>query len=465
MERREVIARLHDIENRYPVNSWQYEGIDVWPIIKKDIFFSWYDGQVDGLKGKVQPVKKNNLLSKSIKTLKSFWAWSLFCMKETKPIQVLYCSCRTFRVDWHDQFINRYYFPLIQKGIDSSFKIIEYGPPQKGKQYLLKREIIFIDQFLWAVLLQVKMKSSTRVFYFEALASVQEALQTIYRGDIKHYFQGILNKNMDVQLAYIKIFERCFKKYKPKESIGLCYYNAQMFAMHFVANRYKIPNYDMQHGGQGPLHPMYSFHNPPMKGYNILPKTFWCWDEASKHNIESWAKMQKFHQVECKGNPWIDFQLDQADPVLLTEKKMILYTIQEESLDPYILDAIRETPQEYVWWLRLHPRKQAAKTAIENQLREIGILNQVEIKQATILSLPILLKSAAVHISKFSGSVIEAAQVGTKTIIIDPIGVETYEDYIQNEDAVVCLEQKPAALLATIKGMIENKEHGVTSKD
>ena len=227
--------------------------------------------------------------------------------------------------------------------------------------------------------------------------------------------------------------------------------------MHYAANKLNIKNIDVQHGAQGPLHIMYNFSNAPITGYNTVPNIFWCWDKASANTIHQWVDKQDYHKVIIKGNPWINFQLLSLKNEKLSDKKIVLYTLQEEFLDQYILDAIKTTGFKYEWWLRLHPRMLGAKDNIQKQLDKEKLLDYVEIDKATALPLPILLKNSSVHISKYSGSIIEAVQVNTPNIIIDRIGLETYGDYVESGDAQVVISNNAEELSNMIESIASDR--------
>src|SRR5690606_25150025 len=115
-----------------------------------------------------------------------------------------------------------------------------------------------------------------------------------------------------------------------------------------------------------------------------------------KTNINKWLKDNSYYDVLNKGNPWIDFILKHDNSIINEKRDIILYTLQQEYLDDYILDAIKQTPTQFIWWIRLHPRMTQAKKQIENQLLERDIQQKVEIEKATLIPLPIILKNSKI---------------------------------------------------------------------
>lgn len=101
-------------------------------------------------------------------------------------------------------------------------------------------------------------------------------------------------------------------------------------------------------------------------------------------------------------------------------------------LTPKIIQLIKDLP--YQWILRLHPRNYIE---IE-EIKAFLIQNQIEDKtiiQSSIdeMPLPKALLSSIVHITNFSGCLIEAHLLGVRTILINNIGKEMFYQYIDDK--------------------------------
>jgi hypothetical protein len=434
MIRKDFVALLNEIEKNIPVAEWKYGDMHVWPIIKKDIFFKWI-AQNGGSDDKAT-VSSNTRSKKLMQVLHSFRYYIKLKFQKSKPVDTIYVGAAAHRVDYDSHFINRFFYPIIKENPQQSFLQFEYEARREGKNYNDLQATLFTKQLIPAFLmLNVLNKQTLNMPQWDKFVSEIEAHTTISLNKDANSLTRHLHSVYSTAQAYLFLF----KKYKPGKVLSLCYYKNETLAMHYAANKLNIENIDVQHGAQGPLHVMYNFSNAPLTGYNTVPNIFWCWDKASANTIHQWVDKQDYHKVMIGGNPWIKFQLSNLKDEKLSDKKIVLYTLQEESLDPYILDAIKMTGSKYEWWLRLHPRMLGGKENIQKQLREKGLTDFVEIDKATSLPLPVLLQNSSVHISKYSGSIIEAVQVNTPNIIIDKIGVDTYGDYVQSGDAKVVI--------------------------
>jgi hypothetical protein len=446
MTRKEMLLLLADIEKTIPVWEWKYGDMNIWPIIKRDIFFMFFNNKEDI----VSPIKprKGRILIRLGKLSSSFFYLLAVKFRKTEKITTLYCGAAAHRVDFESNFINRYFFPFTQLN-ETKYIQYEYGPVIKSKKYKNNESIIYVNKLHLIFKLFRKFKNKPKLNLFK-WNELQYCVLERSGLDLSNYYKRLPVK-LDSLMAYADASSLLLKKYCPETITGLCYYNEAMFAMHYMANKMNIENFDVQHGGQGSLHSMYTFANFPIGGSNVLPKTFWCWDQVSAKHIKSWLDSQNYHRVEVNGNPWINFQLEKySNQEILSKEKIILYTLQERELEEYILKTIKLTPESFVWWIRLHPRMLDAKANIERQLELIGCKDKVEIVKATHYPLPVLLKESFVHISKFSGSIIEAVLVNTPNIIIDEVGVEIYEDYIVSGNAHTVLTKNAEDLLSRI---------------
>lgn len=418
--RHNVLIKLKEIEERFPVYSWKYGDLDAWPIIKTLIFFEWNDKFVGNTFEK--PIEPREGYAKKVARLflSIFHLLKLLFIKR-QEIEYLFCGANNFRSKEGDVLINRFFYPII---LNAKKPYIEIEYTKKNSlPYKDQRKIIFLHNVLPILNLFVRKRKET--FDFIAWNDVVKEIKSSLHISLTK--KTIINKMQSIKV-YIKSFELIFNKLKVETVLGLCYYNNPMFAMHYVANKRGIKNFDVQHGGQGYLHPMYSFAAFPVTGLNTLPQIFWCWDKTSYDHLTSWLGSNSFHSVEVNGNPWISYIIKKYDTFSLPNN-IILYTMQYSELDEFVLEAMANT-KDYVWWLRLHPRQMHKKADVVEQLRQRALLDRVEIELSNSLPLPLLLSRCKLHLSKFSGSIIEAAQLGVPTIIIDRVGISTYKKYI-----------------------------------
>jgi hypothetical protein len=480
MEHKQVIDKLNSFENAYPVKEWIIDDISVWPLIRCNLFKEWRDleqsKQVQAKKAKPKSSGTSGGLISSLKLTAKF-LMSLrhvlsFRLKKSTKIPILFTGSIAHRVELDGAHVNRYFQPIIdflKAKYQRDSIIVEYFKPNYSKTYKSSDQVIFLAQFIpfFQVInafkftnMQFKLKD-----YDLFLNAVQEQLPFV---NIQSFSVPSLQNDVKEIKVIASAYDLFLEKYKPDYAFGLCYYNVPVFALNYAASKRGIISADMQHGGQGKLHVAYGNYGAvPDQGYNLLPNIFWCWDEASYNVVNSWVSKQSFHKVILGGNPWLDYFFEtNVVSYSFPNKKIILYTMQLDVPEQYIVDAVKLTPPDFQWWFRFHPRTTAEnKKAVVDLFTHAGLIDAVEMDKATTYPLPIILKNTSVHISKFSGSIIEATQLGVKTILIGATGVETFQDYIKSNEAVPFLEGSASDFARLILKISSLEDLGSSNRD
>lgn len=452
MNRQEILNLISTIEDELPVYDWQYNGIDLWPLCKWMIFTEIFYANQEKKDAINQP--QLSFIKRKLSQF-TFYGRGLLkyfqFLRHLKKTEVIFLGASSHRVHFKGSFINRYYEPL--KNDYNSYLFLELSLNLK-ENYPKDPTINLEDFYAFFVLKNkfYKKKNTIKLVDFEKLTEYIPSFV-----DVQHLRKELLSRAKLVE-NYATLFRQTFLKSKPQVVYSLCYYSLPNHAFHLAANQLNIPNYDIQHGGQGPMHTMYTYHQlPKLNRVNTLPERFWVWDTESYNHLKSWIPTDIGYEIENKGNPWWDYAIQNfKNTEELSNKKIILYTLQFDSLDNYILDAIAETPDDYVWFLRVHPRQPQSKEIISNQLKTRNLWSKVDIDNASNLPLPVLLNKCIVHISKYSGSIIEADQLGVKSIILESVGIKTFKDIIHKGSAIGIEEPTSAKLVDTILSMEVN---------
>ncbi len=457
MERIEIIENILKFEKKYRVEEWTVDNIHIWPIIRLELFFSL-------------AVNNNKLSQKSRKRsmsvlLKNLLYTFIFFVKRYKAAKVVFVGAESHRINFKNSSYNRYLDPLLDHLVENQSTnsyIIEYrGDITKTPLYYKPHRVIEIFRLFYIINIFFDRFGTiywkrTKVHLPSYSEFQNEAKLLGFKTD------GLLLERVCQKVAKIKlynrVFEHVFSKIGPDVCVQLCYYNTETLSLNLAAYRKGVISIDMQHGTQGPLHIAYTkWGSIPNHGYELLPKIFWCWDMESYRNINAWSQTTRYHSAIIGGNPWVDFILNNNTfDVGFLPKNIVLYTMQPtgELLEDYIINAIVQSSSKFSWFLRLHPRQKERKQELEEKLAAYNISQFVNIQEATELPLPILLKHSCVHITKFSGATIEAASLGTPTILMDEIGTSTFADLIDKGLAFLCIEKEQAMLLKTITEVV-----------
>lgn len=428
MDRKEIIESLSKIEMHFPVNEWKYGDIQIWPYIKSRLFFMLFNQISSGY-----TVNTPSLPCKLSRFTSSVDAYC-FARKAIRNKKILLAGAPVYQTAFNGKYINKFYEPIF--GDDPESIYIERGIKKNDLPY--KNSVIELNKVFDFFKIKNKLIPLRSDLKLEGWDYVYQLVPNIMsRINQKELNIEFMGQNI---LFMSSVFENLLKKTSIKTLYSLCYYFVEMFALNYVANKMGIKTIDLQHGGLGSLHPLYTYSNFPKAGFNIIPNNFHVWDYASRKHLESWIHCDSKYVVKEVGNPWLKFVLDNNTEKIKETRKIILYTLQFDEIDGYIFDAVRLTSEEYIWWFRLHPRMTIEREKIIKQIKKENLEEKIKLDEANTLPLPIILKNCFIHISKFSGSIIEAEQFNKKTIILEETGIENYKEYIKYGNSIGLLE-------------------------
>lgn len=200
-----------------------------------------------------------------------------------------------------------------------------------------------------------------------------------------------------------------------------------------AANKIKL--YYLQHGVIVADHMYFGKHVLDSLSASDLPHGFLCWDEVSAQTFE--------HSCEAfvVGNQWNNgflentflelFKKDRAALALSGFiKPIVLFTLtwgrhHSYIIPAYMIEVIKQTLQIYTWIIRLHPvvyMKKENRDEFEQFLDQYFTVEEkgkIFWKEFNTLPLPLILTKAKTHITIESSVVIEAAQFGITSLILN----------------------------------------------
>ena len=88
---------------------------------------------------------------------------------------------------------------------------------------------------------------------------------------------------------------------------------------------------------------------------------------------------------------------------------------------------------DFKWIIRLHPRNSFSVKELNDFLKQNKIKDKCSIQNASDCLLPEAFLTSFIHITNFSGCLIEAKLCNVPTIVIDEIGKNTYNEFIDNK--------------------------------
>ncbi len=457
------------LEQKYPVDTWVVNGIDVWPYVRIKLYIHLLvlmNKNTLKPKGNTsQAAKKVNKISKLLNKISLLFKAQLGLMSfffKLKQKQIVFFGSHFHRVFQNGVYFNRFYDAMVEHhNLQDDVYTIEYQ--RIDKPLYNEKTIILLNKYLGYY------KTTHKLFDKFKKKETDSKLK-----DYNAFYKELSNLNVKLDILKISethllkwaqkvnvsqtFFKKLYTHVKPSKVIFLGYYGYDdLYAALTVANQLRIKTIDFQHGPQTNVHLAFSSWNKvPEKGYNTMPTEFWHWDEASKESIDSWANKTKTVHAKVVGQPYLSYWMhNKTDTV---EKNTIFYSLQttpfsiETLLTPQIVTLIKSTA--YHWVLRLHPRNNLDLNALQTFLKKNGIEDKATIQDAFTKPLPEALTQALLHITNFSGCLIEAFQLGVPTLLINEVGEEMFRQYIDH-NLVYYLEPDSKTFQTKAQDLIE----------
>jgi len=239
-------------------------------------------------------------------------------------------------------------------------------------------------------------------------------------------------------------------KLRPSMLVMSCYYSVESMGLLWACRERNIATIEMQHGVQV-VHGMYiGFHSVPGDGYSLMPDYFWMWGKKSADTLsESMNAPIRHHIPVAGGHAWLsqwfsDGSISDRDRErhgvyfsrLGTFKKVILFTHQhiENPIPGHLVEAIRRSPDSWLWLVRRHPHRRITSETIETYLIERGAKN-IEVAISSEMHLYTLLDQVDHHVTCWSAVCYEAECFGVPTTFVDTRAGELYGPF-DNDDSL-----------------------------
>jgi len=434
--RKSIIEQLEIWEEDYPVDLWMINGIHIWPLVKMRFFNDQFN-RINKKKSSGKSRSKISLvLSLILETLTAAINLVLVSFRLQKVNYIYSGGIGHRALDQNGVSVNRYFDYMMDNNADEgkTSLLLEYDKLPDANIYKPER-VVAVAKLLSFFIMKEIIKFRKRE---ESLGQFNLFLKEIvpYELDPKLFENTIRKQTLRIN-AWKQLFFFFLRKTKSEKAFGLCYYANPVFGMILSGKQAGIPSVDMQHGTQGTMHPVYTYSKVPEMGYNIVPDYFYCWDDISFRHIKSWSPGNGVHEPVLFGNTWKKFVLQHqkrfSDLDLSSYKKIVLVTLQplQPVIDDYLVETMERTINEYTWWIRIHPRMNKTDiNELHSKFSSPGIKKKIVFDDAQSIPLPLVLSFTKIHISKYSGSISEAASMNVKTIITDKIGLESYGELL-----------------------------------
>lgn len=472
---------ISEFEKDFDVENWKHSHIHLWPIIRIALTTEWLNS-VGGGRGANSPQNRAKMLSAIYARLKAMASslpsiLSLFVLG-FKPNRLAQGSVGIFtndvsREEAGDSCYQRFFDTFIDlQVIDATkainFEHISHGryPPYRPRINITGAE--FLAMWLgWALNKFGFLNLSSHVpfseiFHWCALRGLPCYSASSERTSRRYASLIVLSK------LYLWII----RAFKLTSAIKVCWYGIDGMALALACRRAEIPCIDLQHGVAGAgHHRAYSnWTKFPLIGYALMPTSFWCWSRLDEQSLRTcfdahgvvvetrvignlWAKLAKkrghslwYKNLFClngKVKNWAN-----------NGSKIILVTLQGENLPVMIRDALKLSPANWHWAIRVHPMFASNLRVLESLEEATQRYSFVDVKCSSASSLYPLLSAVTVHVTEWSAVYYDADLFGVKTVFVSPKSLQIFGEVIDSGAALYA--DTPGKLIAALHKIVRN---------
>lgn len=440
---------IHDyivaIESDFPVDTWSVNGIHVWPYIRIKIYYTlihFVEGTYN-LKAYKKHQKKNAGFFKRLKTKFFELFYYLNSIQRQTCQQVMFATLSLYRVGYEGLFFHKFFDAMIKAHhLEGKTTIIEIqgiransynrtglidGISLRNGHKILNRLTRWLPQYKTS---SIECNLPLYDSFFERI------LEDSCIGTNLDLEKDSLVKWANKIKATSIVYKKLFKKRRTQRFVTISYYGFDdMAAALFAANSLGVETVDFQHGPQTNVHMAYSsWTRMPKNGFNTMPKVYWNWDQKSKEHLSSWWKLMDGSKII--GHPWLAITQSENQFYKNCDFLYTLQLINESNVKYFFPEQILKLMRRdgVSWILRIHPRNGTGINLIQEFLKKNNVPQEhYSIENPSTIPLATSLKSCGMHITNYSGCLIEASILKKQTIIIDQTGYLFFKNYIDNE--------------------------------
>lgn len=437
-------------ETQWPVDLWNVNGVHVWPYIRNRIYIFLLNYEDDNIhvetsiseiniKRKKKYLFKLKRLFKSIYVIKALVSLVWF-FNNLKSKRIVFFGSSFHRVLRKGKFYNRFFDSIIEYNhLEEEVYLME--SQNVYDNIYNKKAIIDLKKNLDNYKLLLKLKS---IFYRKKIDSSLVGYEDFYNRITESFLKpkGLEISKDEIKSWGFKVYSvkqfyiKFYKKVKPERTIFLSYNGYDdLYAAILAANYLKIKTIDFQHGFQTNLHMVYShWIKIPEGSFNIMPTEYWTWDELSKNNIDDWAGSLNEISAKVVGHPYLRLCLEEAN-IENHSDKILFYSLGVDGLNEMFPRALVKVIKgtSHNWIFRMHPRSRFLTSDIVSLMNSYKVNEKKYIIQnAFDVPLPNTLANSILHITNYSGCLLEARMMGIPSVIISKAGLDYFKKYIDN---------------------------------
>jgi len=491
----ERMDTFNELERTFPVDTWRINDIHVWPLLRNQIAAAI--NKVNRKEREKQQVEDSNKaapvskltsyirikLRPAINVAKQpFYALKFGFIRRKlhkANFDLLFLAVTSTKVEllnkWFDIQNDPFLWHLKDTNISSLVMERDNGAPFQNSLFFPDNHVN-LDQYVSGTLWKYRKDDSNNSLDLERYREFSDRIKDRFRG---YNLEEVVSiEKLTEQIVNIQSLSRMFSEIIRNNGIKMCFItNIDTFigmSLIYACRQLQIPSVDLQHGIQGDLHCGYNgWHNLPKQGYSTLPSIFWNWSKEQQEHIRKWAvNTDNMHRSIVGGNAWVNMWRKDQNKLgnyFKTEIEAIkkdddnqvhiLYTMQPglaDVLPERVIEAYYNSPSNWRWWFRLHPRQMDKRTEIIDGVRKVIPINEADILLPSALPLPLLLQFTNVHVTPSSSVVLEAEFFKVASVVTDPKAPAAYKDQVE-DGSILYSDDKNDDLIAAIHQQLKFK--------
>lgn len=443
-----ITSTIGNIENHFPVQSLMYREIPLWPIIRQQLTSSLF-----WERSAIPDDTFRNLVLRSIPPFLARFihkaadcaAVSMLNGKFNGKSEVLFLTAGFEYVPFSGAFYNKFLDP-VKELLDKrriSYSDVELG--FAGKEYTPKLFPTIDLRGPVSLLLKMALIGDAR------LSVREKALLTDFSALCANNQVAINMRDIILSAVRIsslsKLFEKMLSVLQPKVCMFVCYYQDTTMAAAHACRKLGIRTVELQHSVINEDDWSWcKWSAIPTQGYSTMPDIFWTWGEKYSTLLDCWEKHPGTNLTpRVGGNLWIGKWRQSTDnPVpeitarLRAAGRTILYTVPfgdikliTEWFPPEFEEAVRRSPPDWKWHIRLHYKADTAMVqAVKQYAETLG--QNVYVHHADEHHLYHLFSIVDVHISQTSSTIVEAEAFGLPNLILGEVGKTWFHEEIES---------------------------------
>jgi hypothetical protein len=453
---KEALDKINNIENIFPVHAWNINGLKIWPFIRTSLAYSQNTStnmrRVNSATKKF-PLDIIKKILKRLRILLFFPSNYIKVLTSLKKSDHIFSGANTHCSFIEGKLINKFFDSEVEEMNDQGINSVIFdnslvlNEKRINKSALSSLPVFYIAFEIKRMLFGKSAKSNIQLDQYDEFYAYLVANFVMKKTFEKAFRTDFMIKRLETLYGRKEFLKSHLARSRVRYAYFLCYYSSLYYPLIAACNELDIKTIDIQHGGIGRGHYCYdNWQTCPEKGYSLLPRYFWTWDQHTANIINEWASKTDYHRAIHIGNPWISTVLDKYN-FKLDETGYILYNMNETSLDKFIVETIKHFKSDFKWMLRMHPRSYFNKGVLVAQIESEGLSNYVTIEDAVSVPLPMSILNCSIFISKASGSVVEAVALGLKPLLLRSANLDYSRHYIDEGKAYLLEEDSSSKLI------------------